>query len=288
MSATDPVLAIDIGGTKIMVALVRNGTVLDRHLSVTPRDADAEGWCDAIADAAARWRGQYVHAGAAVTGGIRDGHWFALNPETLPVPQGFDLAGNLGQRLGVQVHCVNDAQAAAWGEYRHGAGQGKDMAFMTISTGLGGGLVLGGRLVQGLSGLAGHIGLLPTTTPDGETAVENLMTGRWIAKASDGRASDARGVFAAAEAGQPWARDILEASLQRAGVVLRTLQWIVDPDVIVVGGGMGLAPLYFEGLRQRLDPAHQTRLVPAHLGADAGIVGAAELALLSLSSKDRP
>ncbi len=275
----DPVLAIDIGGTKILVALAQGGAVLDRLVLPTPRGASAEQWCDAVSDAVAPWKGRYAHAGAAVTGAIRQGRWYAVNPETLPVPAGFDLSGQLARRLGVPVHCANDAHAAAWGEYRHGAGQGRDLAFVTISTGIGGGLVIGGKLVEGLSGLAGHVGLLPTPAETGPTPIENLTSGRWLAAAAVGRAGDARGVFAAADAGAGWARELIEQSLDRAASVLQTLQWIVDPEVIVIGGGIGLAPRYFAGLGARLDTVHATRLVPARLGGDAGIIGAADLAV---------
>lgn len=273
-------LAIDIGGTKILVALVRDGMVLERRQVETPRDGGGDAWCAAIADAAAGWRGQYSSAGAAVTGGIRDGRWYALNPETLPVPAGFPLEATLSDMLGLPVHCANDAQAAGWGEYRRGAGQGRDMGFVTISTGIGGGLVLGGKLVSGISGLGGHVGLMPLATVDGSTAIENLCSGRWIAKQAEGRADDARGVFAAAATGADWAREIIDLSMDRAALVLRTLQWLVDPAVIVVGGGIGLVPSYFAGLQQRLASGpHRTELRPALLGGDAGVIGAAELAL---------
>lgn len=273
-------LAIDVGGTKILVGLVRDGVVLDRNQVPTPREGGGEAWCAAIVDAAAAWRGRYDVAGAAVTGGISDGRWYAVNPATLPVPAGFPLEATLGAMLGLPVRCTNDAQAAGWGEYRRGAGQGHDMAFVTISTGIGGGLVLGGKLVGGTTGLGGHVGLLPLATADGSDAVENLCSGRWIARQAEGRADDARGVFAAAEAGENWAQAILDLSMDRAALVLRTLQWIVDPEVIVVGGGIGLVPSYFAGLQQRLTGGpHRTALRPALLGGDAGAIGAAELAI---------
>jgi predicted NBD/HSP70 family sugar kinase len=279
---SDPVLAIDIGGTKILAALVSGAYVIDRRVLATVRGASAEQWCDAIAEAVAPWKGRYAQAGAAVTGAIRQGRWYAVNPETLPVPAGFDLADQLANRIGVPVHCANDAHAAAWGEYRHGAGQGRNLAFVTISTGIGGGLVLGGKLVEGLSGLAGHVGLLPAPGEGGLTRIENLTSGRWLATAAAGRASDARAVFAAAEAGAGWARDLIDQSLDRAANVLQTLQWVIDPDVIVIGGGIGLAPRYFAGLRQRLDTVHATTLVSAQLGGDAGIIGAADLAIAAV------
>lgn len=280
MSTSDTALAIDVGGTKILVALVHEGMVLRRHSVPTPRDGDGDTWCQTIADAAAAWGGQYSIAGAAVTGGMRDGRWYALNPETLPVPVDFPLERKLGDLLGMPVRCTNDAQAAGWGEYRRGAGQGHDMVFVTISTGMGGGVVLGGKLVTGVSGLGGHIGLLPLATPDGSDAVENVCSGRWIAMRAEGRATDARGVFAAADAGEHWARSIIDLSMDRAALVLRSLQWIIDPEVIVVGGGIGLVPSYFAGLEQRLARGpHGTQLRPALLGGDAGVIGAAELAV---------
>ena len=282
MSAGEPqtALAIDVGGTKILVALVRDGVVLERNQVPTPRDGGGDAWCAAIVDAAAAWHGRYSVVGAAVTGGISDGRWYAVNPETLPVPEGFPLEATLSRMLGLPVRCTNDAQAAGWGEYRRGAGQGHDMAFVTISTGIGGGLVLGGRLVSGITGLGGHVGLLPLATPDGSDAIENLCSGRWVARQADGRAEDARAVFSAAEAGESWAQAILDLSMDRAALVLRTVQWIVDPAVIVVGGGIGLVPSYFAGLRQRLTSGpHRTELRPALLGGDAGAIGAAELAV---------
>ena len=282
-------LAIDIGGTKILVALVSDGEVRDRRQLPTPRSADGEAWCAAIAEAAAPWKGQYAVAGAAVTGAIDTGEWYAVNPETLPVPAHFPLAARLEAQLGVLVHCINDAQAAAWGEYRFGSGIGSDMVFMTISTGIGGGIIQGGRLVTGRSGLAGHLGIVPGVGDNGSTPTENLCSGRWMARMAGDRAVDARGVFVAAEAGEAWAKDIIGTSLDRVESLLGIVQWVLDPEVIVIGGGIGLAPGYFEALTSRLSSGvHQTAFRRARLGADAGAVGVADLALTTFSHKDHP
>ena len=95
---------------------------------------------------AAAWRGRFDRVGAAVTGIVADGRWHALNAGILPVPAGFPIVEALSTRLGCPVLAINDAQAAAWGEYRFGAGAGRDIVFLTVSTGIGGGIVLGGRL----------------------------------------------------------------------------------------------------------------------------------------------
>lgn len=274
MSEPRPVLAVDIGGTKILVALVDGATVLDRVQLPTPRDAGGEAWCAAIAAAALRWRGRFGAAGAAVTGVVAAGRWAALNPETLPVPAGFALQDMLARHLQVPVACYNDAQAAAWGEYRHGAGAGHDMGFVTISTGIGGGLVLNGRLLTGHSGLAGSVGQLPV----GGEAAENLCSGRWMAKAA-GRAEDARGVFAAAEGRADWALAIVAQSVAGSADLVAALQWIADPEYIVIGGGIGMVPSYFSALQARLAAgSSRARLRPARLGGDAGIIGVADLA----------
>lgn len=275
MSELQPVLAIDIGGTKILVALVAGATVLDRVQLPTPRNAGGEAWCAAIAEAGYRWRDRFGAAGAAVTGLVAAGHWSALNPETLPVPAGFALQQTLAKELGVPVVCYNDAQAAAWGEYRHGAGAGHDMGFVTISTGIGGGLVLGGKLLTGHHGLAGSVGQLPL----GGDLAENLSSGRWIAKAAAGRAEDTRAVFAAADAGEQWAQAIIAQSVAGSADLLAAMQWIADPEVIVVGGGIGMVPHYFSAVVARMAAGpSRARLVQAQLGGDAGIIGVADLA----------
>ena len=88
-------------------------------------------------------------AAVAVTGAVKGGRWSSLNPGVLAIPRDFPLVEELSHRLGVNVIAMNDAQAAAWGEFRLGAGKDRDMVFLTISTGIGGGIVMGGRLITG-------------------------------------------------------------------------------------------------------------------------------------------
>ncbi|MCU0908581.1 MAG: ROK family protein [Rhodobacteraceae bacterium] len=272
------VLAVDIGGTKVLAALVSGARVTARRTVDTARDGGPDAWTAALGDAARDWAGGWRGLGVAVTGAVAGGRWRALNPGTLDIPAGYPLADRVRALTGAVPVLANDAQAAAWGEYRHGAGAGRDMAFLTVSTGIGGGLVLGGRLVGGHTGVAGSFGQMT----DGGDRVEDMASGRWIAAeaARRGHVLDARGVFAAAAAGAGWAAEVIAASADRVAHLCRNVLWAADPDVIVVGGGVGLAPGYLPRVRDAVDavlPGAGARIVPAALGADAGVIGMAAL-----------
>lgn len=276
MSAT---LAIDVGGTKILAALVDGAEVRDRALVATDRDGGADAWLAQIAGLAEAWRGQFTVAGLSVTGMVRHGLWSAMNPGTLPVPADFPLAERASAVLGVATMAINDAQAAAWGEYRHGAGAGRDMVFLTVSTGIGGGVVLNGRLIVGRGGIAGHVGQISGS--DGP--LEDSASGNWIARAaaSAGHPGDARAVFAAARSGVAWAAEIVALSARRLARLCRDIQYLLDPDVIVIGGGVGLAPGFLDRIAATLHDcpaAIRPTLARAALGSDAGIIGVAALA----------
>lgn len=272
------VLAADIGGTKVLAALVAGGRVTARRTVETARDGGPDAWTAALGDAAQAWARSWQGLGVAVTGAVAGGRWRALNPGTLDIPAGYPLADRVRALTGAVPVLANDAQAAAWGEYRYGAGAGRDMAFLTVSTGIGGGLVLGGRLVRGATGVAGSFGQMT----DGGARVEDAASGRWIAAeaARLGHPGDARAVFAAATDGVTWASAVLDRSAARVAELCRNVMWAADPDVIVIGGGVGLAPGYLTRLRNALDalvPGAGARVAPAALGADAGVIGVAAL-----------
>ncbi|HVH02812.1 MAG TPA: putative N-acetylmannosamine-6-phosphate 2-epimerase [Amaricoccus sp.] len=278
-----PALAFDIGGSKTLAALVRGREVLDRRMVATARDIGAPGWVDGVAGMAADWSGAYGRVAAAVTGAVVDGGWSPLNPGTLAIPPGFPLGRRLGEALGTAVAVVNDAQAAAWGEYRFGAGRGRDMVFLTVSSGIGGGIVLGGRLLRGARGIAGSLGQVPWPGGAGFVRLETLASGFGIATAARaaGREADAKAVFAAARAGERWADGILVEAAGTLAAAVAGLQAVVDPDCVVIGGGVGLAEGFLERLGAALG-AYPSFIVPAlaraELGGDAGIIGVANLA----------
>ncbi len=288
----EPVLVFDIGGTKILAALVQGPEVLVEARAATDPAAGPEAWIEAGLRLAAPWAGRYARVAAAVTGLVAEGRWSALNPAVLPIPDGFPLEERLASRLGCPARAVNDGQAAAWGEFRFGAGQGADMVFLTLSTGIGGGIVLGGRLLTGRGGLAGHVGVTAPVLTGEPPHLEDGISGRFIA-AEAGRAGhpmDARGIFAAAHAGEAWAEAILALSTGRFARLLANLQLVLAPERMVLGGGIGLAPGQIERLRAALEPLPPLRrpaLVPAALGARAGVVGAADLAISANHDDDK-
>ena len=206
------VLALDIGGTKLLAALVTDGRVVEEARVPTDISEGPDRLLDAAATLAAPWRGRYRAIGAAVTGLVRDGRWRTLNAATLDLRDWVPLADGLAARLGTPVRCVNDAHAAAWGEYLRGAGAGHDMVFLTVSTGIGGGIVLRGRLLEGLAGSFGQL------VDETGVRIEDRAAGRWMAAqaAAAGHPTDAAGVFAAA--GAPWADRILDAAAARASL----------------------------------------------------------------------
>jgi N-acetylmannosamine-6-phosphate 2-epimerase/N-acetylmannosamine kinase len=275
------VLAIDIGGTKTMAALVTGNQLSDIVTFPTDQAAGPDAWLAAVAQHFSPARSGFSRVAAAVSGLIDEGRWSALNPATLRLPAGYALTPRLEQLFSVPAFAVNDAQAAAWGEYRYGSGRREDMVFLTISTGIGGGIVLNGRLLQGL---AGHFGLLRSGSADGP--VENAISGRWIASQASARGHDvtAIGVFAAANGGEAWAQQIIDASAQKIGLLCADIQLMLDPRHIVIGGGIGLAPGFLERVQAQiagLSPRLRPEIVAAQLGAQAGLVGAANLSLES-------
>jgi predicted NBD/HSP70 family sugar kinase len=280
---TQPALAIDLGGTKTLAALVDGKIIVEEREIATPWEQTADRWCDTIVNLAEIWRDSYGAAGVAVTGLVDKGKWSTLNPAVLAVPNHYPLEKVLQNALGVPVHAVNDAQAAAWGEYRHGTAQGRDLVYVTISTGIGGGVVADGRLLQGRSGLAGSIGQLRLVTGNGTVRIEDIASGSWIGSeaARRGRGGSAKDVFEAAAKGEGWACDILERAERATAVLLRNIQLLFAPEVVVIGGSVGLAGGYLEKLRAMLSelPAvERPELVRSGLGKHAGVIGAADLA----------
>lgn len=288
--ATDPVLAFDIGGTKIAAAVVSADRCLHRAQLPTPRTGRG---LDIVA-AMAELRQQLPQAGAigvATTGIVREGRLTALNPTTLPIEDNFPLADALAERLGRRPLLINDAQAAGWSEYRFGAARGmRASAFITVSTGIGGAFVIDGRLQIGMRGLAGHIGHI-VVDPDGpicgcgrKGCVERLASGTAIAalaSAQYGRPMTALDVFTAEAEGDREAGAIIETAATLLARVIVDQIAALDLDGVVIGGGVGLASGFITRVQNALDKAPATfrrPIVPARLGADAGLIGAADLA----------
>ncbi|RUZ81366.1 ROK family protein [Mesorhizobium sp. M7A.F.Ca.US.006.01.1.1] len=273
------VLGIDIGGTKTMAALVSGGKVIEDMIVPTAREAGPDAWLASLVQSTSAWSSRFSRIGIAVTGLVEDGRWSALNPATLGIPDDYPLVERASAVFGKPACALNDAQAAAWGEYKFGAGQGRDIVFLTISTGIGGGIVCNGRL---LSGLAGHFGLIRGLSED-RAPLEDGTSGRWIATQAlkAGFKADAADVFGRAMKGEAWAGAIVSQSASRVATLCRDIQMMFDPKSIVIGGSIGLAEGYLDRVRAHLSdvpPRLSPDLVPAKLAGHAGVIGVADLA----------
>lgn len=274
-----PVLAIDIGGTKSMAALVSGGKVLEWTRVPTATGGTPDGWLSAIHTATSDWHGRYGAVGIAATGLVEDGLWQALNPATLNIPDRYPLKDKAEALFGAPVLAINDAQAAAWGEYLATGKTMGSIVFLTISTGIGGGVVRRGAL---MTGLAGHFGLTRSAF-GGAAPLEDRVSGKFIAAeaARLGHEEDTPAVFKAAAKGEKWAADIVDGSAAKVATLCADIKLMFDPDAIVIGGGIGLADGFLTRVSQHLAalPSRlKPELVAARCGAEAGLIGVADLA----------
>jgi len=288
-ATTEPTVVVDIGGTKIAVARVENGAISERHQVATPRTGHGSDLTDAVAATVRKITAQPARLGVATTGIVADGCLTALNPGTLPVENNYPIVAALRRRVGVAPLAVNDAQAAAFHESRSLSGTAKRLAFITVSTGIGAGIVLDGQLQTGHHGLAGHAGHItvdwsgPLCGCGRRGCVEMIASGTAIAKrASDvtGRDMSAPAVFAAAYQGDEQCGKVIEDAVSALAAMIADLVASLDLDVIRLGGGVGLVPTFLNRLRdtmERLPPVYRRPIEPARGGAEAGLLGVAAL-----------
>ena len=307
-------VGVDIGGTKIAAGAVDDaGAILAVERESTPA-TDPTAIADAVAAAVDRLRRQHpvtaVGIGAAgFVGADRSTVLFAPNISWAGEPLGERVA----DRIGLPVVVENDANAAAWGEFRFGAGQDLgDLLLVAVGTGLGGGLVVEGRLQRGAFGLAGEVGHL-RVVPDGvrcgcgqygcweqyasgralvrearDRINSELPEARPLADLVDGDADALTGpmISEQARAGDPLCVELLADAGRWLGEGIASLAAVLDPAVVVVGGGVSAAgPLLMQPAEKALVrtlPAATHRTNPelrlATLGNQAGMVGAADLA----------
>ncbi|MER5741522.1 ROK family protein [Streptomyces sp. NPDC002262] len=305
-SSSGPVAALDIGGTKIAGALVdAEGRVLARARRPTPAREDAETVLRAVAEVldALASSPHWDAAGAVGIGsaGPVDAARGTVSPVNVPGWRDFPLVDRVRRLAGGRpVTLVGDGVAMTAAEHWLGAARGHANALcLVVSTGVGGGLVLGGRLHPGPTGNAGHIGHLSVDL-DGEPCacggrgcVERLAGGPHIARHAldggwrpgpDGDAS-AAAVAEAARAGHPAALAAFERAARALAAGIAATAHLVEVDIAVVGGGVaGAGEVLFAPLRRRLADyatlsfVRGLTVVPAATGTDAGLLGAAAAA----------
>jgi len=308
----------DLGGTKLLVGVVdseqkilhrgqgpSHGRDGDEVLALLEREVTEA--LDAVPGAAA--------IGLGVPATIDHNRGIAINAVNLPIVN-VPVAERMRERLGLPVFLDNDANTAALAEFLYGAGKdAENMVMLTIGTGIGGGLVLGGKLYRGSTGAGAELGHVVIeidgprcqgTCPN-RGCVETFASGTAIGR--EGRAAaerepdsaigellasgaevDGKAVTEAALAGDEAARGVFTLVGSRLGIALSSFANIFDPDVIVIGGGaMAAGDLLLDPAREELraralPPMNEVAVVPATMGPDAGMIGAAAMAMAELES----
>jgi len=309
-------IGVDVGGTKIAAGVVdAGGRILERLRVPTPRsvdDIDA-----AIADAVEQLRHAvgvgWVAAVGVAAAGFVDEHRSVVRFAPNIAWREHRLADIVGKRVQLPVIVENDANAAAWAEFRFGAGQdARDVITVTVGTGVGGGIVLDGALIRGAFGMAaeiGHLRVVPQGRACGcgqhgcweqyasgsalvrsarELAVRDPQVTATLLEAAGGDPDRLAGgmITAAALAGDPAAVDLIAELGRWVGEGIASLANVLDPAVVVIGGGVAdagdllLRPAReaFAGHLSAADNRQHPQLRAARMGNDAGIIGAADLA----------
>lgn len=281
------ILAIDIGGTKLAAALIDANSQISQRLEIaTPASPSPQALKEALAQLVAPYQGKAQCAAVASTGIIDQGILTALNPDNLGGLNQFPLQQTLQRLTALPCTVLNDAQAAAWAEYHYLADRFKHITFITVSTGVGGGVIINGQLLTGPHAFAGHIGHTQAA-PNGPRCgcgrigcVESIASGRAIAAAAQNelQGEDARQIFSAAQNGNHQAQQLITHSAQAICQLIANLKAILDTECVVLGGSVGLAQGYrqqVESCLALLPPPFHVPVFSAHYKHDAGLIGAA-------------
>lgn len=310
------VLAVDVGGTKVLVAAVLpGGEMISRKYYLTEAERGAQAVINRLSSAVNRCISRvrsngtkFLGIGIGIAGALDVDKGLVTSSPNLPGWRNVPIRDSVAARSELPVYLINDANAAALGEHRFGAGVGFDnMLYVTVSTGIGGGIITNGELYTGANGCAGEFGHT-TIVPDGPQChcgnfgcLEALASGWAIAKEAirrinsgeksyitevvDGKIENitAEAVAAAARKDDRLAREIVDKAAGYLGIGLANVVNIFNPELIVIGGGLSKMGNMLLGpacriIRKRAFrlPAKTVRIVRARLGSNAGIIGAAE------------
>jgi glucokinase len=313
-----PVLAIDLGGTKIFAAIISNkGQVMAKERCLTLANEGPGVAINQILSAIDRLLSQRnidlsqldsISVGAA--GAIDFDKGLVTSSPHLPGWHDVPLRDIVKGKYKVNTFLINDASAAALGEHHFGAGQGVDnLILLTVGTGIGGGIIINGRLYSGASGSAGEIGHMtidvngPRCDCGNNGCLEALVSGTAVAKEAikrirQGERSSlteivggkienitAEEVSIAAQAGDSLAAEVILKAATYLGVGIANLVNIFNPEMIIIGGGIAkMGDLLLNPARQVVRErafqlsAQAVQIVSAQLGDDAGVLGAAVFA----------
>jgi glucokinase len=308
-------IGVDLGGTKMAVGVVDS----ERQVLYEGREPSVGLSEDKLVEDLARElqeakdaRPDVLAAGLGIPATIDHDRGLAIHAVNLTITD-VPIRDLMQERIGLPVFVDNDANVAALAEHLYGAGRGaQDMVMLTIGTGIGGGLILGGEVYRGSTGAGaelGHIVIIEDGLPcqgncPNHGCVETYASGTAIAregKAAAEREPDSalgkaladgpvlgKTVTELAIGGDPLATEVVAEAGRHLGVALASLANIFDPDVFVIGGGVSAAgelligPAREERRTRALPPQNQRPVKLAELGPEAGMIGAAAMALIEL------
>ncbi len=313
-------IGIDIGGTKIAGALVDETGAIVRETRVPTPVEDPSALVDAVVEVVNDLKTGHEVLGAGVAmAGFIDAAQSSVIYGTNFGWKNYPLKTEIEAKLDIPVIIENDANAAAWAEYRFGAGQGhQHMVMLTLGTGVGGAVIVDGRMLRGGFGVAGELGHM-RVVPNGVECgcgqfgcIESYASGTALVRTArelvaSGDPAGARLAELAASAGEltgvqvyeaivegdPGARKLLADVGSWTGQAIASLSAILDPEIVVIGGGVSAAGELLlgsirEAYRKHMPAAGfrpELKIVTAEFVNDAGVVGAADLARVSLASR---
>lgn len=314
------VIGVDLGGTNLRTAIVgSDGEILDKHKEATKA---VDGWVKVVArlidnikrqlETATRMGTEIFAVGVGAPGVILVDKGIVVKSPNFPDWNNLPLKAELEKALKIPVFIENDANAAALGEKWRGAGQDiRSMIHLTLGTGVGGGIILDNKIWHGADGMAGEIGHM-TLIPDGRQCtcgntgcLEMYASARGIVlsfreelekqklpAAEALKEVTSEKVYQAAREGDAVARRVMKDMGRMLGIGIASLINIFNPERVVIGGGVKDAwPLFIGATHEEIMkrafqvPAERTEIVPSLLGDDAGMVGAAAVALALQSTK---
>lgn len=288
-------LGLDLGGTKILAAVVRDGTVVDSVRVDTPQTGFADV-VRALAGTATELLGrghQVIGIGVGSPGPLDKDRREVLFAPNIPGMRNAPLVAELEKALALPIVLENDANAAGYGEHLYGAARDfSSSIYVTVSTGIGGGIFVGDQVLRGANSMAGEIGHMTMQVGgpmggDGHTgSLEALAAGRSMARDAGyayGAEMDTRELFARARAGEPKALGIVDNSALFVGIGLANLVKVIDPEAFVIGGGIAEVGEFYLARVQAVAERYLVgypvpRFLVAKLGANAGVIGAAAVA----------
>lgn len=304
-------MGLDAGGTKLLGGVVDDALVVHSRVHRSWRGGDARETLDVLVGAVEELRQAAPDAeavGLGIPSLVEASTGTSVSSVHLPL-DGVPVRDLLSERLGLPVHVDNDATAAMLAEHSHGAARGtSDAALLTLGTGVGGGLVLAGRIYRGHMGAGAELGHMvvdvdgPPCPCGARGCLEAFASGRAIARSGEeaarrspesalgralsaGRAITGPLVTELAHDGDEAAREVLAAAGRRLGAGISSIVNALNPEVVVIGGGASAAGDLLleparEAMRERALPPSRdlVRVVPARFGDESGMLGAALLA----------